>query len=261
MTETDWTQQALEKKKEIVKTRQKTEIQFKTLAESKEQRGIKILSYGNFSTGKTHFALSSPGPVFIVDTENGASPLADKFPDAKLINISNMDKENIDEKDEVNNFENYMNTIDYLTTLPEGEVGTVIVDSISDIWDWAQAYAKVKVFKIEVEERLKQQWDWGVINKLYNKPLQKLINNNCNVIFTARESEKYIGAGQPSGTYEPKCQKKTPYWVDIVLYHKMTYLNKQIQFNCKIEKCRQNGELIGKTINNPTLTKITELLK
>lgn len=256
---TDWTKTALETKDKIVETRKK--IQFKTLSEVKQNRGIKILSYGNFSTGKTHFALSSPGPVFIIDTENGASPLADKFPDAKVVNLSNMDNENVEEKDEVKNFDNYINTIDYLTSLPDGEVGTIIIDSISDIWDWAQAYAKVKIFKIAVEDRLKQQWDWGVINKLYIKPMQKLINNNCNVIFTARESEKYIGAGQPSGTFEPKCQKKTPYWVDIVLYHKMVYMNKEIKFNAKIEKCRQDGSVIGTIIQDPTLDKITEMLK
>ena len=236
-------------------------VVFKTLADAKVDRGIKILSYGNFSTGKTHFALSSDKPIFIIDTENGASPLADKFPDAQVVNISNMDNNNVEEKDEVNNFDNYLNAIDHLCAIPDDQVGTIIVDSMSDIWEWAQAYAKVKVFKIGIEDRLKQQWDWGVINKLYLKPLQKLINKNCNVIITARESEKYESAGKPSGKFEPKCQKKTPYWVDIVLHHEMKFMNKQLQFNAKIEKCRQKGELIGKYIESPTLSKIKEMLQ
>ena len=122
------------------------EIKFKTLKEMKENRGIKILSYGNFSSGKTHFALSSEKPLFIIDTENGASPLADKFPDAKVLNISNMDNNNIEEKDEVNNFQNYIDTIDYLCSLPDEEVGTIVIDSISDICEWSQAYCKIKIF-------------------------------------------------------------------------------------------------------------------
>ena len=237
------------------------EIKFKTLKEMKENRGIKILSYGNFSSGKTHFALSSEKPLFIIDTENGASPLADKFPDAKVLNISNMDNNNIEEKDEVNNFQNYIDTIDYLCSLPDEEVGTIVIDSISDIWEWAQAYCKIKIFKIGIEDRLKQQWDWGIINKAYLKPLKKLINKNCNVIITARESEVYAGAGKPSGIFEPKCQKKTPYWLDIVLYHQIKFINRKIQFQVKINKCRQNGELIGKIIADPTVNKIKKLIQ
>ena len=236
-----------EKQAEVKEQEQpKPKIEFKTLAESKVERGIKILSYGNFSTGKTHFALSSEKPVYIIDTENGASPLADKFPDAKVINISNMDSDNIEEKDEVNNFENYQTAISHLISLPDAEVGTIIVDSISDIWDWAQAYAKTKIFKIPVEQRFTQQWDWAVPTKLYLKQILKLINKNCNVILCARAAEEYAGAGQPTGKYKAQCQKKTPYWVDIVLYHETKYINRQIQFLAKIEKCRQNGELIGK---------------
>ena len=250
-----------ETKKKEVKEQEKPKKEFKTLAESKKNRGIKILSYGNFSTGKIHFALSSTKPVFIIDTENGASPLADKFPDAKVINISNIGGGDVDEKDEVNNFDNFINTVDYLISLPDEQIGTIIIDSISDIWDWAQAYGKIKIFKISIEDRLKQQWDWGVINKLYLAPLQKLINKNCNLILTARESETYNGPGQPSGQYVPKCQKKTPYWVDIVLYHQIKFINKQINFQAKITKCRQKGDLIGTIVQNPNLEKIKELIE
>lgn len=239
----------------------KSQIQFTTLKDAKKDRGIKILSYGNFSTGKTHFALTSKGPTYIIDTENGASPLADKFPNAKVIKLANLDDNNIEEKDEVKNFQKYIDTIDYLIKLPDEKVGTIIIDSMSDIWDWAQAYAKIKVFKISIEDRLKQQWDWGTINKIYLKPMMKLINKNCNVIFTAREGETYVGAGKPSGIFEPKCQKKTPYYVDIVLYHQKKYSNNKINFQCKIDKCRQNGELIGKIIVNPSFESIEKLIK
>lgn len=247
---------------EIINTtvKEQPKIEFKTLVEAKVNRGLKILSYGNFSTGKTHFALSSPKPIFIIDTENGASPLADKFPDAKVINIANMENNSIDEKDEVKNFDNYINAIDYLVSLPDEQVGTIIIDSMSDIWELAQAYAKIKIFKIPIEQRLAQQFDWGIINKLYMNPFKKLINKKCNVIFTARESEVYDGPGKPSGRFGPKCQKKTPYLVDIVLYHQLKFMNKQLQFEAKIEKCRQKGELIGKIIENPTLNKIQDML-
>jgi len=189
----------------------KTEIEFKSLGEAKNKRGLKILSYGNFSTGKTHFALSSPGPVFIIDTENGASPLAKNFPDAKILNICGLDGGDEDDLDEVKNFSKLQDAVNYLVNLPDDEVGTVIIDSITDLWTWSQAYAKTKIFKIPINQRFAQQWDWAVPTKLYLKQIMKLINKNANVIFVARQSEKYIGAGQPSGIFSPSCQKLTPY--------------------------------------------------
>jgi len=239
----------------------KPKIEFKSLKQAKEERGIKVLCYGNFSTGKTHFALTATKPIYILDTENGASPLAEKFPDAKILNISNMTNDNVEEREEVQNFESYQQAVDYLCSLPDEEVGTVIVDSISDIWEWTQAYGKVKVFKLNVEDRLKQMWDWGTLNHIYLFNLKKLINKNCNVILTARENEVFDGPGKPSGRFEPKCQKKTPYWVDVVLYHKMKFINKQLQFQARVDKSRQKGELIGKVYLSPTFEKIKEDLE
>lgn len=249
-----WENQAQE-----VKEQEKPKIKFTKLSEAKLNRGLKILSYGNYNTGKTHFALSSEKPIYIIDTENGASPLADKFPDANVINISNMDSDNTEEKDEVKNFENYIEAVDYLCSLPDEEIGTIIIDSISDIWEWAQAYGKIKVFKLSIEDRLKAQFDWGVINRLYKSQLTKLINKNCNLVLTARETEIYAGPN-PTGRFQPKCQKLTPFWVDVVLYHELKFINKQFQFQCKIEKCRQNGKLIGKILENPTIQKIKEII-
>ena len=77
----------------------------------------------------------------------------------------------------------------------------------------------------------------------------------------ARAVEEYAGAGQPMGKYKPQCQKKTPYWVDIVLFHEVRFINKQLQFQVKVEKCRQKGSIIGTIIENPTLEKIKEALK
>ena len=252
-----WENQAENKEK---KPKELPKIIFETLSKAKKERGIKILSYGSFSTGKTHFALTSDGPVYIIDTENGASPLADKFPDAKVVNICNLDGGDVDDKDEVKNFENFQAAVDQLIKMPDEEVGTVIVDSISDIWSWVQAYAKTKVFKIPIEDRFKQQFDWGVPNSLIRKNVLKLINKNCNVILTAREGEVYDGPGAPSGRYKPETQKKIPFYVDIVLRHQIKFMNKQLQFQAKIEKCRQKGELLGKVIENPSLEKIKELL-
>ena len=245
-----------EQTKEVEK--EKPKIEFKNLSEAKKDRGIKILSYGNFSTGKTHFALSSNNKTFILDTENGAAPLADKFPDIKILNICEFNEIGLNEKDDIKNLENFQEAVNYLISSNEPE--TIVVDSVSDIWGWSQAFAKSEIFKIPIEKRFVQQWDWQVPNKIYLTQIRKLINKNCDIIFVARAGEEYAGAGQPTGTYKPQCQKTTPYWVDVVLEHSIKYTNKQIQFFAEVKKCRHNGKIIGKIIENPTLKKIKDLI-
>lgn len=249
----------LAEKTEVKEQEPKTNILFKNLSEAKQNRGIKILSYGNFSTGKTHFALSSDKPVYIIDTENGASPLANKFPDAKILNIYECNENELNEKDDIRNLEKFQDVVNYL--ILNDEPKTIIVDSVSDIWEWSQAYAKTKIFKIPIENRFQQQWDWQVPNKIYLTQIRKLINKNCDIIFVARSGEEYAGAGQPIGKYKPQCQKKTPYWVDIVLEHNIKFINKQLIFSAEVKKCRQNEKIIGKIIENPSLNKIKELLE
>ncbi|MEK0348007.1 MAG: hypothetical protein QQN44_06725, partial [Nitrosopumilus sp.] len=49
----------------------KEKIQFTTLSEAKAKRGLKIGIYGDYATGKTHFALTATEPIYIIDTEMG----------------------------------------------------------------------------------------------------------------------------------------------------------------------------------------------
>ena len=252
-----WETQAENKQEEV---KDKMKVEFKSLLEAKKNRGIKILSYGTFSTGKTHFALSSNNKTFILDTENGASPLADKFPKAKVINICNKDNDDVEEKDEVKNFQNFMDIVNHLINLPDDQVGTIVVDSLTDIWSWCQGYCKVKVFKLNIEDRLKQRFDWGIINNIFKKVIYKLINKNCNLILTARESDIYDDASGPSGRVKPSTQKNVPYYVDVVLRHSVKFIAGKISFMTQIEKCRTNEKIIGRIIENLSLTQLEEMI-
>ena len=220
----------------------KSSIQFKNLSEVEEKRGLKIGIYGDFATGKTHFALTCPEPIYIIDTENGSAPLAHTFKgkDIKVLDVC--------EADGVKSFEKVREAVDFIIT--QEKVGTVVIDSISDLWDFAQEYAKVNVFKLTVLDRLKQQWDWGIINKLYLGILLKLIRLNCNLVVTAREGEVYAGPGQPTNIVKPKWQKLTGFWTDFVLYADKKVDKGNVNFIMTIEKSRQFKDLMGKQFIN-----------
>jgi len=240
-------EQLAEKKEEVKETK---ETMFKNLSEVGEKRGLKIGIYGDFATGKTHFALTCPEPIYIIDTENGSAPLAHSFKgkDIKVLDVC--------EEDGSKSYDKIVEAINYI--INQENVGTVVIDSVSDLWDFAQENAKVKVFKISVLERLKQQWDWGTINKMYLSLLLKLINKNCNLILTARESEVYAGAGQPTNIVKPKWQKATGYWMDLVLYADKKITKEGTTFISTIEKSRQFKDLMGKQFYNLTYQNLLD---
>ncbi len=243
-----WEKRA-ENKKEVKE--QDSKIEFKSLSEAESKRGLKIGLYGDFGTGKTHFALTAPEPIFIIDTEIGAAPLAHIFKD-KDIKILDVAEENGSKS-----YEKIVEAIDHITQ--QENVGTVIIDSVTDLWEFAQEHAKIEIFKIKPEQRLAQQWDWGVINKLYLKLILKLLKLNCNLILTARESEVYGGAGKPMDIYKPKWQKNTGFWVDFVIYQtKKVERDGKTIFTSTIEKSRPCGELMGKRISTLDFKKLEE---
>jgi len=219
------------------------EVIFKPLKEVRKGRGLKIGIYGDYATGKTHFALTCPEPIYILDTENGVVPLAHNFEgkDIKVLDIL--------EEDGSKSFNKIEKAINYIMT--QEQKGTVIIDSVSDLWDFAQENAKVKVFKLNPMDRLKQQWDWGVINKMYLGIIQRLVNSDFNIILTAREGEIYAGAGQPTNMVKPKWQKSTGFWVDYVI-HNTKKIDKMgnINFYSSIEKSRSLKDIMGKVFPN-----------
>ena len=231
-----------------------TEIEFKKLGDAQDKRGLKIGLYGDFATGKTHFCLTAPEPIYIIDTEMGSAPLAHLFPDKDIRVLD------VAERDGTKSYQKIIEAVEFISK--QEKVGTVILDSITDLWEFSQEYAKVNIFKIKPEDRLKQQWDWGQINKVYMKVQMHLLKIDCNLILTAREAEVFAGAGQPTSQVKPKWQKTTGFWVDIVI-HNVKKFDKmgKTTFSSTVEKCRQNGNTQGKPFSNLNFDMLEEELK
>lgn len=249
----DWNDLA-EQATEAKEQEEEKPLEFKSLSEAEEKRGLKIGMYGDYATGKTHFALTAPEPVYIIDTEMGSAPLAHLFKgkDVRVLDVA--------EKDGTKSYEKIIAAIDHISQ--QENVGTVILDSATDLWGFCQEYAKVNIFKIKPEQRLAQQWDWGVINKLYLSILLKFLKMDCNLIITAREAEVYAGAGQPTTQVKPKWQKDTGFWVDLVI-HNTKRIDKvgNLSFASNIEKSRSAGKIMGKTFPNMTFPQLKEAIE
>lgn len=227
---------------------------FTPLKDVEQKSGLNVLIYGGFGTGKSHFALTAPEPVYVIDTEKGVKPLLENFKDKEIYVL------NVYDSSAKDTYENILNSLKELHVLQkEGKVGTIVFDSITDLWEVCQTYAKEEIWKMRDADKIKQQWDWGVINKLYYKVLRNLLFSfDCNIILTARMGEIYVAAGQPTGSYKPKCQKETEYWTGVNVFNETKVINGQYQFISTVEKCKENGSIQGKTFNNLTFDKLKE---
>lgn len=124
----------------------------------------KVLWWGNESTGKSHASYTFPEPVCFIDTEHKADDIAHKFSD-KTVQIW-----------QPNDFDEAVEARDQaLTYLSEyeaqtGERGTIVVDSMSDMWQWAQYKYIDKYYKnTDPEDVTLSLEDWGPIKQIHNE--------------------------------------------------------------------------------------------
>jgi hypothetical protein len=94
----------------------------------------------------------------------------------------------------------------------------------------------------------------------------QLLSLPCNVILTGQDKQEYVAAGETSGTYVPRWQGQTGYWVDIIMaFSKIKDKQGKTRYMAEIEDSRHMDEdlepLAGIQMENPTFDKLVEILK
>jgi hypothetical protein len=249
-------------------------ISFQKLVVEQTVKKLKIGIRGQQKSGKTRFCLTaakSHGPVYIIATEPGIKPLARLFPNEEIyfVEVYEPDYAGMFEVEATKTLSNVDQAVRFIREMMVKDpksVGTVVVDSVSDIWKWVQEWMKVEILKIDKTARVKQQWDWGHANNKYQNIIMQLISLPCHVILTAQEREEYAGAGQPTGNMEARWQAQTPYWVDIVLQvRKAKDKSGKTHYMSEILDCRHMDSdlqpIAGREIEDLSFDKLIDQLK
>lgn len=236
------------------------------------------LFYGGQGVGKTFTALTSPDePVFVIDTEMRSDLTAnEKFEDKDIrlyepveISFEDVDPENpmedaIDIPKTLDNINNAV--ISLVNGYREGELegGTVVVDSVSDLWDWVMEAGKLRLMEAnEVDEatfRLENQMDWGGIKSRHYKILTALRvltkKYDVNVILTAREKERpdYADGG---GEHYIRCEKSVPFMTGVNVRFTKETRKGQIKHIASFKKIGANDQPNIDMVN-PTFAEIEE---
>lgn len=252
-------------------TEEPINIEFKKASSDEPVKYLKIAVTGRPKTGKTRFALSCPPPIYVIETEPGLKPLMKLFPDKDIyyIDAYEPDPTGVFEADvtkSLGKIDAAVKIIRKKCAEDPKSVGTVVFDSVTDLWKWVIEWMKLEILKIDRNARVKQQWDYGYANTKYQNIIMQLISLPAHIVLTAQEKEEYAGAGQPTGMYEPSWMWQTPQWVDIrVNLSRIQPKDSGVKYYGTIVEARHMDEdknpLSGESMENMNFEEITKLVK
>ena len=196
---------------------------FKASVNLEVVKGLKIALHGKEKTGKSHFAGTAPAPIYIIDTEGAWHLNRLAFPHDKqeqifVSEVLYMAGKKDGKVDVVASLDAAMEAIDALTTLiretPPEKTGTIVVDSVTDIWDWLAIWKDTAI--LPGPDTKGSRLEWGHANRRYAEFILMLLHSQWHVILTGKSDEIVSDKGVSLGIDRAKWQKKTGYYVDVI---------------------------------------------
>jgi len=249
-----WMEQAAREPVEKISEKIRGEWTYYDKAAITKTAGIKMAVIGREKVGKSIFSASAslvekwtdsvvgpkipPGVVTsIIDTENAASWLPRFYKKqfkAKKVRVCPVYVEN-DEKevDPCKSFELFWDT---LVELADEKEGTIVIDSLSDVYSWVNSYLRLEVLKLGPKKTGFQAdvrpSDWYWRNDKWESLMKLIRRVHCNVIVTAKVKEVWdvlpTDTGkqrlQKTGAYAPVWHYSTGYWLDLILEMNIKYV-------------------------------------
>lgn len=192
-------------------------------------RRWKVMVWGPPKTFKTYLSLTMPEPIAFINLEGKVDDKADKFADK---NIQMWRPEDI-VADPNTKFRRAKKALDEaLEWLEwyhenEGRRGTIVVDSISQLWEWAKVHHKKENYnkdpeKVELSLINKGgESDWAIIKEYHNGEFRDRISESpFHFCWTAMEREDFeesLGDEDNRRFMEPKGEADNDYKADTII--------------------------------------------
>lgn len=148
---------------------------------AKKDHTFKVLWWGNEGVGKSHACYTFPEPVCFIDTEHKADDIAHKFSEKQV---------QIWQPDDFEEAKGALN--EALSLLSEYKAqteknGTLVVDSMADVWAWAKyEYIDKYYDNVDPEDVQLSIEDWGPIKQIHNQGFRRAIKEcDFHVAWTA----------------------------------------------------------------------------
>lgn len=192
--------------------------------------------------GKTHFALTAPGPIAMFSTDIGEEGVVEKFIDEKEIYLMSIDRVDEDAAEQApTEFERFRKA--YKEMLRGKEVRTIVVDTATEIWELLRMARFGRLTQV-------MPYQYGPVNAEYRALIRDAYNYDKNLILLHKMKAQYIN-DKRTGEYERAGFSDTGFLVQI---------NSQIyryspddggDFVLWVRDCRQNPDLAGQELEGP----------
>lgn len=211
--------------------------------ERKEEprRLITCLS-GREKTGKTHFALTAPGPIFFINIDIGTEGVVGKFQDqGKQILMYDVRVPKTATKEiYVPMWENLKTVFQKVYT---AHSGSVVVDTDTEVYELARLAKFGKLSQVMPQ-------NYTEVNNEYREVLRLAYDSPMNSIFIHKMKPKYINNAR-TNDYEPSGFGDMEYnsQINVICYREDGESGPE--FSCFIKDCRQNPNIGGQVLRGP----------
>ena len=195
--------------------------------------------------GKTHFALTAPGPIAMFSTDIGEEGVVSKFTKDKDIWVMPIDRIDEDAASQAPTEYSRFHSA-YISMLKGDEVRTLVIDTATEIWELLRMARFGRLTQV-------MPYQYGPVNAEYRALIRDAYKYNKNLILLHKMKSQYIN-DKRTGEWERAGFSDTGFLVQI---------NAQIyryspedggEFVLWIKDCRQNPDLAGEEFEGDMCT-------
>jgi len=206
-----------------------------------------ILRVGGLDkTGKTHFALTAPAPIAIINADRGLEGVVEKFAHDKEIYVSESFRD-MPSETETDAEKRWKELYDcYWSALEDKFTRSIVMDTDTEAWEIARL---AELGRLEKVPPLK----YTQLNRRFREMIDAAFTHDKNVILVCKYKKQYVESKNPNdtmgkwtGMYEPTGFNDLPYIVQANLRTRMDVGDEGSMIpTIEIMNCRQDMSLNG----------------
>lgn len=191
--------------------------------------------------GKTHFALTAPGPIAVFDFDTGMEGVVHKFARQKKIYVSDYRRLGNVMTNTPDNWillwEKFKR--EYIATMEAPEIRTVVMDTATEVWELLRMARFGKLTQV-------MPYHYGPVNAEYRELLRKAYSTEKNLILLHKMKDEYVN-DKRTGSLKRSGFSDTGYMVQVNV---RMWRDEDSLFHLFVKDCRQNPDVAGMDLVN-----------
>lgn len=209
---------------------------FVSAGDIKLQPRIIMSLCGMEKQGKTHFALTAPGPLAVFSTDTGEEGVINKFVEDKEILVLPIAKAEDDAVDEAKKeWEKFK--FAFFAALRGDDFRSLIVDTATEIWELLRMARFGKLTQV-------MPYQYGPVNAEYRALIREAYSHDKNLILLHKMRATYVN-DKRNGEWERAGFGDTGFLVQVNAEIYRYDISEGGEFCLWVKDCRQNADLAG----------------